>query len=114
MFIYRIFSFFSIITGILIFLTNSQVSSTKFKLAKLFIEILNTIAISNFYIYKKEDNYLKIFSMKLFSEVFEKLYPDDIYYYMKIFIKYSENENYNYIKIFRIIQKHILSCNKED
>ena len=52
--------------------------------------------------------------MKLFSEVFEKLYPDDIYYYMKIFIKYSENENYNYIKIFRIIQKHILSCNKED
>ena len=108
------FSFFSIITDILIFLTNSQVSSTKFKLAKLFIEILNAIVISIFYIYKKEEHYLKIFSMKLFSEVFEKLYPDDIYYYMKIFIKYSENENDNYMKIFRIIQKHILSCNKED
>jgi len=42
------------------------------------------------------------------------LNPDDIYFYIKIYIKYSENKENNYINIFRLIQNHTLSCDKND
>ena len=102
------FCFFSIVSELIILITDSNINSTKFKLAKLFIIFLNSLILSTFYVDKKEKYYLKFFSMNIFSENFNSFKVGDIYYYMKTYLKNEKNENNNYMKIFRIIQKHIL------
>ena len=63
---------------------------------------------------KKNKNNLKQFSINLFNKTFKNLNPDIIYFYIKIYIKYSKNKENNYIKIFRLFQYHTLSCDKRD
>jgi hypothetical protein len=64
--------------------------------------------------FKKNENSLKMFADNLFSKSFKVLNPDDIYFYVKIYLVYSNNKKDNYIKIFRVIQNHTLACNKKD
>jgi len=108
------FSIFSNATEILIYLTKSNVNSTKFKLVKLVILLANSAIFTIFFMYKKNENSLKMFADNLFSKSFKALSPDDLYFYIKTYLIYSNNKKENYIKIFRVIQSHTLSCNKKD
>ena len=108
------FSIFSNATEILIYLTKSNVNSTKFKLVKLVILLANSSIFTIFYMLKKNENSLKMFADNLFSKSFKVLNPDDLYFYIKTYLIYSNNKKENYIKIFRVIQSHTLSCNKKD
>ena len=108
------FCIFSNATEILIYLTKSNVNSTKFKLVKLIILLANSAIFTIFFMFKKNENSLKIFADNLFSKSFKVLNPDDIYFYIKIYLIYSNNKKENYIKIFRVIQNHTLACNKKD
>ena len=113
-FFIEIFSFFSIITELIIYLTNSQIDSTKFKLTKLAMILFNSLVVTFFILYKKDEHNLNIYANNLFSKTFKQLSPNDIYYYIEAYINYSKNKRKNYIKIFRIIQTHCLQCNKKD
>ena len=108
------FSLFSNATEALIYLTNSNVNSTKFKLVKLIILLVNSAIFTIFFMFKKNENSLKMFADNLFSKSFKVLNPDDIYFYVKTYLIYSNNKKDNYIKIFRVIQNHTLACNKKD
>jgi hypothetical protein len=108
------FCIFSNATEILIYLTNSNVSTTKFKLVKLVILLVNSSIFTIFFMFKKNENSLKMFADNLFSKSFKVLNPDDIYFYVKTYLIYSRNKKDNYIKIFRVIQNHTLACNKKD
>ena len=110
----ELFSSFSIITDIIIYLTNSQIDSTKFRLTKLIMVLFNSTILTFFIISKKDEHNLNIFANNLFSKTFKDLNPNDIYYYIEVYNKYAKNKRKNYVKIFRIIQTHILLCNKKD
>ena len=108
------FSFFSIISDIIVYLTNSEIDSTKFRITKLIMVLFNSIILTFYIISKKEEHNLNIFANNLFSKTFKDLNPSDIYYYIEIYNNYAKNKRKNYVKIFRIIQTHVLLCNKKD
>ena len=108
------FSFYAIIIELIIYLTNSKIDSLKFDFIKLIIQLSNSLIFCIFYIYKKEEFKLKLFTSNLFNKTFKTLNPDDIYYYIEIYLKYEKDKINNYLIIFRIIKNHILSCNKRD
>ena len=108
------FSLFSNFTELIIYLTNSLINSLKFNLIKLVLEFINSLIFTFLFFYKKEENNLKMFADNLFNKTFKNLNQNDIYFYIKSYIKYSQNKEKNYIKLFRIIQNHTLSCNKKE
>ena len=108
------FCFFGIVTELIIYVTSSNVDSLKFKILKLMIVIFNSLIFTIYYIYKKNDYNLNIFSNNLFSKTFKTFNPNDIYFYIETYIKYNKNKKDNYIKIFRLIQSHTLTCIKKD
>ena len=81
---------------------------------KISFVFINSFVLTFLLIQKKTKNNLKQFSINLFNKKFKNLNPDDIYFYIKIYIKYSKNKDNNYINIFRLIQNHSLSCDKRD
>jgi len=83
-------------------------------LIKISFEFFNASIFTFLLIQKKNKNNLKQFSNNLFNKTFKNLNPDDIYCFIKMYIKYSENKENNYINIFRLIQYHTLSCDKKD
>ena len=111
---FEIFSLFSIISELIIYLTDSKINSLKFFMIKISFEFINSFIFTFLLIQNKNKNNLKQFSNKLFNKAFKNLNPDDIYFYIKKYIKYSKNKENNYINIFRLIQYHILSCDKRD
>ena len=108
------FCLFGNFIELIIYLTNSHVNSLKFKLIKLFIELINTILFTSFIFSKKRQNNFEMFAKNLFNKDLRVFNPNDIYYYIETYINYSKNNNSNYMKIFRIIQTHILSCNNRE
>ena len=111
---FEIFSLFSNISELIIYLTDSKINSLKFFLIKISFVFINSFVLTFLLIQKKAKNNLKQFSINLFNKKFKNLNPDDIYFYIKIYIKYSKNKDNNYINIFRLIQNHSLSCDKRD
>jgi len=111
---FELFSLFSNISELIIYLTDSKINSLKFFLIKISFEFINSSIITLLLIQRKEKSNLKQFSINLFNKKFKNLNPDDIYFYIKIYIKYSENKENNYINIFRLIQYHTLLCDKKD
>ena len=104
----------SFIMEIFIYLTNSNQNTLKFNLIKILIILSNTIFITILFIHKKKQRCAKLFEANLFRKSFINLNPDDIYYYFKVYIEYSKNTENNYLKIFRLIQNHIISCKKQN
>ena len=113
-FFFEIFSFFSNITELIIYLTDYNIDSLNFFLIKISFEFINSLIFTILLIQKKNKNNIKKFSLNLFNKTFKNLNPDDIYFYIKIYLKYSKNKENNYIKIFRFIQYHSLSCEKKE
>ena len=113
-FFIEFFCLFSNFSELFIYLTNSQVYTLKFKIGKLFIELLDTIIFTAYCFSKKNQNNLEIISKNLFNKDLRNFNPNDIYYYIETYIKYSKNKNMNYMDIFRIIQTHILKCNNRE
>ena len=107
------FSLFSMFFEVIIFMTESKINSTIFEIIKLLLELFNAFIFTRLFISRKVDYYLKRFSKTLFSEQFEIYNPDDIYFYIEAYIKYSKNKNY-YLPLFRIIQSHVLTCYNKD
>ena len=108
------FILFANITEVILFLTKSQINTSTFYLFKLFIELLNSIIFSVFFIYKKNVNCKNLFTNNLFDSNIKDINQNDIYYYIKTYLKYSKDKKNNYIKIFSIFQNHILSCDKKE
>jgi len=114
-FFFEIFSFFANITEIIIYLTESKINSLKFFLIKISFEFINSFIFTILFIQKKDKNNFKQFSVNLFNKAFQNLNPDDIYFYIKIYLKYySKYKKNNYIEIFRLIQYHALFCEKKE
>ena len=113
-FFFEIFSFFSNITELIIYLTESKINSLNFYLIKLSFIYADSFIFTFLLIKKKNKNNLKQFSANLFNKTFKNLNPDDIYFFIRIYLKYSKNRENNYIIIFRLIQYHILSCEKKE
>ena len=109
----EIFSLIAIIIEIIIYLTDCNFN---LPIYKLIIEVINSFLLTSFYIYKKGQFNMNLFSENLFSKTFKKLNPDDIYYYFISYIKYkySKNKKNNYREIFKLIQNHTLICDKKD
>jgi len=57
---------------------------------------------------------MKIFSDNLFSTNLKTINPSGIYYYITRYIKYSKNNVKNYMKIFKLIQNHVLNCQNKN
>ena len=66
------------------------------------------------YLRKKNERSLKIFSHNLFCNNYKTLNPSGIYYYISCYLKYSQNRENNYMEIFKLIQTHVLDCNKKE
>ena len=113
-FFFEIFSLFSNITELIIYLTESKVNSLNFFLIKLSFEFIDSFIFTVLFIQKKHKNNLKQFSFNLFNNSFKSISPDDIYFYIRIYLKYSKNKENNYITIFRLIQYHTLLCEKKE
>ena len=111
---FEIFSFFSNISELIIYLTDSKVYSLKFFLIKIAFVFINSLVFTFLLMQKKHKNNFRQFSINLFNKSFKNLNPGDIYLYIKIYIKYSKNKENNYINIFRLIQDHSLSCDRRD
>jgi len=111
---FELFSLFSNISELIIYLTGSKINSLNFFLIKISFEFINSLIFIFLLIQKKNKSNLKQFSINLFNKTFKSLNPDDIYFFIKIYIIYSENKENNYINIFRLIQYHTLSCDKKD
>ena len=107
----ELFSLVSIITELIIYLTNAEFDSPVYKFA---LELINSFILASFFIYKKDEYNLKLFAKNLFVKTFKKMNADDIYYYFVAYIKYSKNKENNYIEIFKLIQNHTLFCDKKD
>jgi len=110
----ELFLYFSNIIELVIYLTNSKIDSLKFNVIKFIVIFLNSFIFLLLFIHKKRENNLKLFSYNLFNKSYKKLNPDDLYYYIEKYIQYSKNKTNNYLKIFRLIQRHTLTCNKKD
>ena len=95
-------------------MTESKTNSLNFYLIKLSFIYADSFIFTFLLIKKKNKNNLKQFSANLFNKAFKNLNPDDIYFYIRIYLKYSKNRENNYIIIFRLIQYHILSCEKKE
>ena len=108
------FLLISFISELIIYLTNSYNNTFKFNIIKIIIELVNSIFLTILFIFKKEEYSTNLFETNLFNKTFKLLNHDDIYYYFKIYLRYSINKEKNYLKIFRLIQSHIISCNKQD
>ena len=108
------FCFFSIITELIIYFSNSSANSIGFIIIKLIIELSNSVIFTIFFIYKKKEFNLNLFSNNLFNKSFNNLNSDDIYYYIESFSKYEKNKNNNYLKLYKIFQNHLIACNKND
>ena len=108
------FSLFSIITEIIIYLIDKKIILKEYSIIILVIQLANTIIFNGLFIYKKDKNNFMLFSENLFSKNYKKINPSDIYYYIQTYLKYSENKESNYLKIFKLIQNHILTCDKKD
>jgi hypothetical protein len=106
--------YFSNLIELVIFLTNSKIDSPKFNVIKLIVILLNSFIFLLLFIHKKRESNLDLFSYNLFNKTYNNLNQDDIYYYIEKYIQYSKNKTNNYLKIFRLIQRHTLICNKKD
>ena len=113
-FFFEIFSLFSNITELIIYLTESEINSLKFFLIKLSFEFVNSFIFIILFIQNKNANNLKQFSVNLFNKKNKNLNLDDIYFYIRIYLKYSKNKENNYIIIFRLIQYHTFFCEKKE
>ena len=107
----ELFCLVSIITELIIYLTDAEFDSPLYKLV---LELINSFILTSFFIYKKDEYNLKLFANNLFVKSFKKMNADDIYYYFLAYIKYSNNKENNYIEIFKLIQNHTLLCDKKD
>mgnify|MGYP002623805179 CR=1 FL=1 len=110
----ELFLYFSNIIELVIYLTDSKIESLKFNVIKVVVILLNSFIFLLLFIYKKRERNLELFSNNLFNKTYRILNPDDIYYYIEKYIQYSKNKTNNYLKIFRLIQRHTLTCNKKD
>ena len=108
-----LFSLFNIVTEIILYFIDSKII-IDFYLIRLIIQLINSVIFGFLFIHKQKKNFFQLFSENLFSKVFKILNPNDIYYYIDTYIEYSENKEKNYIKLFKLIQNHILSCNKKE
>ena len=110
----QFFCLFSVISEIFIYITQPQINSIKSVISKLIIELINSLVLTALFIRKKNEYSSNIFANNLFSDIFTNFNPCDIYYYIETYINYSQNKRSNYMILYRIIQTHILSCNKND
>ena len=108
------FSFISIIIEIILYLSNFKLKYIAYNISKFLFLLLNSFLFTCLFINKKKEYSKRIFAENLFNKTFKILNPNDIYYYISTFIQYSENKKKNYIKLFNLIQYHILLCNKND
>ena len=110
----ELFLFFSNIIELIIYLTNSKIDSLKFNVIKLIVIFLNSFIFLLLFIHKKRESNLDLFSYNLFNRTYKNLNQDGIYYYIERYLQYSKNKTNNYLTIFRLIQRHTLTCNKKD
>ena len=110
----QFFVFFSIITEIIIYLIDPDMNLKQYNLIVLFVILINSIIFMSLFFYKKNKNNLKSFSDNLFSKTFKTINPEDIYYYIGIYLEYCENKENNYLKLFKLIQNHTLKCDKKE
>ena len=110
----EIFILFSSFTELIIYLTESKINSQKFYYIKLCAELLNSLFFTILFYRKKEENSSIIFSKNLYNQSFKTFNQDDIYFYIKTYLKYKENPETNYILLFRLIQNHFLTCRNPD
>ena len=105
------FSLISIVIELIINITNSVNNSTKLELEKIIIILTDSLIMTAVFNFQREKKHLKLFSENLFNTSIKIFNPNDIYYYIDTYLKYK---NSNYIKKYRIIQAHILSCYKKE
>ena len=108
-----LFSLFNIVTELILYLIDSKIIKNYY-LIILIIQFINSLIFCCLFIYKQNKSSFQLFSENLFSKAFKTLNPNDIYYYINAYIKFSENKEKNYIQLFKLIQNHILKCNKKD
>ena len=108
------FALFGCITNLITYLTKSEVNSIKFSIIKAIFELLNGLVFTFIFLKKKKEKSMKIFSDNLFSTNLKTINPSGIYYYITRYIKYSKNNVKNYMKIFKLIQNHVLNCQNKD
>ena len=108
------FLLFANITEIIFFISKANIFSLQVHIFKIIIELFNSVTFTTLFIYKKEGHSMKEFTNNLFCTTYKKMNPNDVYYYIETYIKYYENKKNNYMKIFSLIQNHILSCEKVD
>ena len=108
------FALFGCTINLITYLTNSEINSTKFSIIKAAFELLNALLFSMILTRKKNQKSMKIFSENLFSTNLKTLNPSGIYYYISCYIKYSQNRENNYMKVFEPIQNHVLNCKNKD
>ena len=108
------FVLFSIITEIIIYLIDTDMNLDEYNLFIRIIILINAIIFNCLFIYKKNNNNLMLFSDNLFSNSFKEINPTDIYYYIETYLEYYEDRENNYLKLFKLIQNHILKCDKKE
>ena len=108
------YALFGCIINLLTYLTKSEINSSKFSIIKAIFEILNALIFTIILLRKKKDVSMKIFSENLFCTNFKTLNPSGIYYYISCYLKYIQNKENNYMIIFKLIQNHVLNCNKKE
>ena len=108
------FILFSSFIELIIYLTESRIYAQKFNYIKLCAELLNSSIFTFLFYQQKIQRSSRIFSDNLFNKSFKTLNPDDIYAYIKSYLKYVENPEVNYILLFKLIQNHLLSCHNPE
>jgi hypothetical protein len=108
------FVLFSTFTEIIIYLIDTDMNLDEYNLFIRIIILINAIIFNCLFIYKKNNNNLRLFSDNLFSNSFKTINPSDIYYYIETYLEYNEDRENNYLKLFKLIQNHILKCDKKE
>ena len=109
------FGFTSSILELIIFLFKIHEKSLIFILIKYIAIIFNSFALTCLTLHNTHRIAANLFAREMFcNNTYRDVKLNDIYYYINAYLSYSKDKKANYIKIFKIIKLHTLTCNKKD
>ena len=109
------FGFTSSIFELFIFLLKIHDELLSFILIKYILIIFNAFVLTCIILHNTHKIAADLFAKEMFcNNNNREVKLNDIYYYINAYLSYSQNKKKNYIKIFKIIKLHTLTCNKKD
>ena len=110
-FIFRIicFSFFSGLNEIFIYNFIKKLTQSH-SFLKLIVEFIGGLFLSQILLKINKKFFINIFIKNFFNSELKKISVGESYYFFEILVNYLNDENNNYLKIYKILLKHCDNC----